>query len=80
MPETPGTRHEAADYRYEKSSGDNGILHLVQQPRVVLLLLAAWEIVGVLAELFASSSFSMNLNEGLDGLLAGRNLAGRPYP
>ena len=57
MPETPGTRHEAADYGYEKSSGDNGILHLVQQPRVLLLLLAAWEIVGVLVELFASSSF-----------------------
>ena len=80
MSETPGMRHEAADYGYEKSLGDNGILQLVQKPRVLLVLLAAWEIVGVLVELFASSSFSMNLNNGLDGLLAGRILSWQAVP
>jgi len=80
MSEMPGARREAGDYGYQKPLGDNSFLQLVQQPRVLLVLLAAWEIVGVLVELFASSSFSMNLNDGLDGLLAGRVLSWQAVP
>ena len=80
MSETPGTRLEGADYGYEKSLGENGILQLVQQPRVLLVLLAAWEIVGVLVELFASSGFSLDIEGGLDGVLAGRLLSWQSLP
>jgi len=41
MSDTPGARSEGAEHGREKSPGDNGILQLVQQPRVVLILLAA---------------------------------------
>lgn len=80
MSELPDTRREGADYGYEKSLGDNGILQLVQQPRVLLVLLAAWEIVGVLVELFASSGFSLDIEGGLDGVLAGRLLSWQSVP
>lgn len=80
MSELPDTRREGVDYGYEKSLGDNGILQLVQQPRVLLVLLAAWEIVGVLVELFASSGFSLDIEGGLDGVLAGRLLSWQSVP
>ena len=80
MSEMPGTRGERTDYGYQKSSGDNGILQFVQQPRIVLILLAAWEIVGVLVELFASSGFSLDIEGGLDGVLAGRLLTWQSVP
>ena len=80
MSELPDTRREGADYGSQKSLGDNGILQLVQQPRVLLILLAAWEIVGVLVELFASSGFSLDIEGGLDGVLAGRLLTWQSVP
>jgi hypothetical protein len=80
MSEMPGTRGEGTDYGYQKSLGDNGILQLVQQPRVLLVLLAAWEIVGVLVELFASSGFSLDIEGGFDGVLAGRLLSWQSVP
>ena len=75
MSEMPEARREGAEYGYQKPPGDNGILQLVQQPRVLLILLAAWEIVGVLVELFASSGILAGHRNGLDGVLAGRLLS-----
>jgi len=80
MSDTPGARSEGAEHGREKSPGDNGVIQLVQQPRVLLILLAAWEIVGVLVELFASSGFSLDIEGGLDGVLAGRLLSWQSLP
>ncbi len=80
MSDTPGARSEGAEHGREKSPGDNGVIQLVQQPRVLLMLLAAWEIVGVLVELFASSGFSLDIEGGLDGVLAGRLLSWQSLP
>jgi hypothetical protein len=80
MSEMPGTRGEGTDDGYQKSSSNHGILQLVQQPRILLILLAAWEIVGVLVELFASSGFSLDIEGGFDGVLAGRLLTWQSVP
>jgi hypothetical protein len=80
MSETPGTRGEEADYGYQKPLGDNAFLQFVQRPRILLILLAAWEIVGVLVELAASSSMSLDIEGGLDGVLAGRLLSWQAVP
>jgi hypothetical protein len=80
MSDTPGARSEGAEHGREKSPGGNGVIQLVQQPRVLLVLLAAWEIVGVLVELFASSGFSLDIEGGLDGVLAGRLLSWQSLP
>jgi hypothetical protein len=79
MSDLPGTREERGD-QYQKSLGDNFFLRFVQQPRILLILLAAWEIVGVLVELFASADISLNIENGLDGLLAGRLLSWQSVP
>jgi len=83
MSELPGTS-ETGDYRYEKSLGDNAFLQFVQQPRILLILLAAWEIVGFLTEFFTSNAlFLENHAPGelaLDGALAGRALGWEAIP
>jgi hypothetical protein len=65
--------------RYAHQGGDGGFLQFIQQPRIVLILLAGWEIIGFLTELFVGNAlFVENHGEGgisLDGLLAGRVLA-----
>ena len=84
MSEFHGTRGEAGDYGYGKSMGDNAFLQFVQQPRILLVLLAAWEVVGFLTELFTSNAlFLENHNSGelaLDGVLAGRALGWESIP
>jgi hypothetical protein len=80
MSDMPGARSEAADRGVQKPLGDNALLQFVQQPRILLILLAAWEIVGVLVELAASSSASLDIEGGLDGALAGRLLSWQSIP
>jgi hypothetical protein len=84
MSELPGMRGETVDYGYGKSLGDNSFLQFLQQPRILLILLAAWEVVGFLTEFFTSNSlFLENHNNGelaLDGVLAGRALGWESIP
>ncbi len=64
-----------------KGVGDNAFLQFVQQPRILLLLLAAWAIVGVLAEVFTQNAlFLDNNNHEIDGAVAGRALAWQGIP
>jgi hypothetical protein len=51
------------------------LLRTLQRPRVVLLLLATWAILGALTEIF-SDSLILELNGEADGILAGRALGG----
>jgi hypothetical protein len=78
MSEMPGAPHEGPDYGYQKPLGDNALLQFVQQPRILLILLAFWEILGFLTELFTSNGlFLENHASGelsLDGALGGRAL------
>jgi len=74
MSDMPSANREAA--AYEKPLGDNAFLRLVQRPRIMLGLLAAWAIVGVLTEFFtANNIFFDNHDREIDGALAGRALA-----
>ena len=50
------------------------ILDTLRRPRVTLLLLAAWAILGVIVE-FSSDSFLFDLDEEANGVLAGRALS-----
>ncbi|MEE8369143.1 MAG: hypothetical protein V3S00_00075 [Dehalococcoidia bacterium] len=52
----------------------------LRQPRVVLILLAAWAIVGALTEFFTSSSLFVDLPAELDGALGGRALSWEAIP
>jgi hypothetical protein len=65
---------------HDREADGKGFLSFVQQPRIVLFLLAAWEIVAVLVELFASRGFSLGISGGLDGVLAGRLLSWQAIP
>ncbi|MGH8630057.1 MAG: hypothetical protein ACREU7_04725 [Burkholderiales bacterium] len=82
MSEIEGRRGEAA--AYEKPLGENTFLRFVQQPRILLVLLAAWEIVGFLTELFTSNAlFLENHAAGeisLDGVFGGRAFGWEAVP
>jgi hypothetical protein len=53
----------------------------LRQPRVVLILLAAWAIIGALTEFFTSSGLFVNLHgRELDGALGGRALSWEAIP
>ncbi len=52
----------------------------LRQPRVVLILLALWAIVGALTEFFTSSSLFVDLPAELDGALGGRALSWEAIP
>lgn len=78
MSETPRVGERGADY--EREAGGQGLLSFVQQPRIVLILLAAWEVVAVLVELFAARGFSLDIGGGIDGILAGRLLSWQAIP
>ncbi len=52
----------------------------LRQPRVVLILLAVWAIVGALTEFFTSSSLFVDLPAELDGALGGRALSWEAIP
>ena len=53
----------------------NVLLNTLRQPRVLLILLGAWAIIGALTEIF-SDSFLLDLKAEADGALAGRALGG----
>ena len=78
MSDMPSAGREAA--AYEEPLGENAFLRIVQQPRILLVLLAAWEVVGALVEFLASSGFSLDVSGGLDGVLAGRLLSWQSIP
>ena len=78
MSETPRAGGGAPDYG--RPAGDNALFGFLQQPRILLTLLAAWEVVAVLVELFTSRGFSLDINGGLDGVLAGRVLSWQAIP
>lgn len=57
------------------------LLSTVRQPRVMLLLLAGWAIIGAVTELFTSSGIFLDLKGvELDGILAGRALSWEAVP
>ena len=79
MPQT-----EPATTGYQPPDEGGGFINFVQQPRILLMLLAGWAIVGFLTELFTSNAlFLENHGTGelaLDGVLAGRALGWEGIP
>lgn len=69
MPETRGTEGARSIY----TGGEpNPFLSFLQRPRIVLLMLAAWSIVGVITQaLTANSVFLDNHNIEMDGAIGG---------
>jgi len=60
---------------------ENAFFRTVRQPRVMLVLLAVWDIVGALAEFFSSSGLFTDLHDfEIDGALAGRALSWEAIP
>src|SRR3989304_3948105 len=60
---------------------ENPFWTTLRQPRVVLVLLAVWEIIGALTEFFTSSGLFVNLHgRELDGALGGRALGWESIP
>lgn len=60
---------------------ENPFWATLRQPRVVLILLAVWDIIGALAEFFTSSGLFVNLHGiELDGALGGRALSWEAIP
>src|SRR3990172_10677386 len=84
MHDSPETRGEAAElprYAPPKPLGENAVLQFVQRPRILLVLLAVWEIIGALTEFFTSSGLFVDLRGGeLDGALGGRALGWEQIP
>src|SRR3972149_11519003 len=61
--------------------GENPVMSTVRQPRVVLLLLGIWAVIGALTEFFTSSGLFVDLHGGeLDGALGGRVLGWEQIP
>ncbi len=53
----------------------------LRQPRIMLVLLAAWDVVGALTEFFTNSGLFVDLHDGeLDGILGGRALSWEAIP
>ena len=73
MSDMPQTEPTSA---YQPPDEGNGFINFVQQPRILLMLLAGWAIVGFLTELFYNNAlFLENHGSGpidLDGVFAGR--------
>ena len=73
--QAPGS---GAKYTYDEP---NAILQFLRQPRILLLLLAAWSIIGVLAEAFTNNGFFSDLDkQDIDGLLGGLALGWEGVP
>lgn len=57
------------------TSGQNPVLATIQQPRVLLILLGVWAVVGALSQFFVNSGIFLDIhNRELDGLLGARAL------
>ena len=75
---TPATQPEAAQPQPPRG---NPFWSTLRQPRVVLILLAVWAIIGALTEFFTSSGLFIDLhNRELDGALGGRALSWEAIP
>ncbi len=75
---TPATQPEAAQPQPPR---ENPFWSTLRQPRVVLILLAVWAIIGALTEFFTSSGLFIDLhNRELDGALGGRALSWEAIP
>ncbi|MEX0684047.1 MAG: hypothetical protein WD904_01770 [Dehalococcoidia bacterium] len=72
MSDAPGTGATGGAEKYDRG---NAFIGLAQRPRLMLLLLAVWSLLGVLTQTFTSSGvFLENHNKGelsLDGALGG---------
>jgi len=81
MSDTPGT---GAGLGVERPDEGNAFITLAQRPRLMLLLLAGWSILSVMAETFTSSGlFLENHQTGeleLDGALGGFALGWQGVP
>ncbi len=74
----PATQPEAAQ---PQPPGENRFLTTLRQPRVLLILLAVWAIIGALTEFFTSSGLFVDLRgRELDGALGGRALSWEAIP
>ncbi len=59
----------------------NALLRTLRRPRVMLVLLAVWDILGAITEFFSSSGVFMDLHgREIDGALAGRVLSWQAIP
>ncbi len=66
---------------HEKPEGENAFIRLAQRPRVMLIILAAWALLGVLTEAFTNSDLFLNAhNREMDGALAARALSWEGIP
>ncbi len=66
---------------HEKPEGENAFIRLAQRPRIMLVLLAGWALLGVLTEAFTNSDFFLNAgNRELDGAIAARALSWQGIP
>ena len=66
---------------HEKTPGENAFIKLAQRPRMMLMLLAAWAVLGVLTEAFTNSDFFLNANDlEIDGAIAARALSWQGIP
>jgi hypothetical protein len=60
---------------------ENPFWNTLRQPRILLILLAVWDIIGALTEFFTSSGLFVNLHGvELDGALGGRALSWEAIP
>ena len=67
--------------RAPQPPGENPFWATLRQPRVVLILLAVWDIIGALTEFFTSSGLFVDLDgRELDGALGGRALSWEAIP
>ena len=81
--ETPGTPTPLEP----KPLAENALLKFVQRPRILLILLAVWEIIGALTEFFSRSGLFLDIGKlangkdiELNGALAGRALGWEQIP
>ncbi len=85
MSETPERRvEEGTVYLPEKKLGENAFLSFVQRPRIMLILLAGWEVLGFLTQIITNAGlFIEDHKDGdidLDGVLAARALSWEAIP
>lgn len=73
MSEAPQPGTEAAPTRaIYTGEQPNPVLHFLRQPRITLLILAIWSLLGVLTEVFTNSGVFLDAhNRELDGALGG---------
>lgn len=81
MSDQPQPGAEGATRAVYTGDQPNPILNFLRQPRITLLILAAWSILGVLTEFFTSNSvFLDNDNRQMNGALGGFALGWEGIP